>query len=83
MECDEVLREVEHYIHGELDRERAAQLADHLSACGPCLDRAEFQRRLRDIVREKCRSIPPERLVVRVQQAIRVEGDLGPGSASA
>lgn len=72
MECEEVLAELEHYLHGELDTERSLHLAQHLAACSPCFDRAEFQRKLRDIVRSKCRSSrAPEELVVRVRMAIR------------
>jgi anti-sigma factor (TIGR02949 family) len=71
--CDEVLVEVEHFLHGELDSTRAASLADHLADCGTCMDHAEFARRLKDIVRTKCRSQPPEYLVVRIQTALRRE----------
>ena len=79
MECEEVLAELEHYLHGELDTERSLHLAEHLAACSPCFDRAEFQRRLKDIVRSKCRSsVPPEHLVVKVRMAIRSERIEGP-----
>ena len=71
--CDDVLNEIEHYLHGELDRERSSQLAKHIVECSPCFDRAEFQRRLKEIVRMKCRSAPPEHLMLKIQQAIRVE----------
>lgn len=72
--CDEVLHEIEHYLHGELDRERAVHFAEHLAACAPCFERAEFQRKLKDIVRAKCRAhATPEHLAIRVQRAIRSE----------
>ena len=71
--CDDVLREIEHYIHGELDQGHSARLAEHLVECSPCFERAEFQRKLKEIVRMKCRSAPPEHLVMRIRQAIRVE----------
>lgn len=71
--CEEVLSEIEHFLHGELDRERSARLAGHLESCPPCFDRAEFQRRLKDIVRDKCRSEAPEHLIVRIRQAIHLE----------
>jgi anti-sigma factor (TIGR02949 family) len=70
--CDEVLAQVEHYLHGELDPESAGVLARHLSTCSPCWKRAEFQRKLKDIVRGKCLSDqPPAHLVVRVRHSIR------------
>jgi len=73
MDCEEVLAEVEHYLHGELDPDRSRHLAAHLAACSPCFDRAEFQRRFKDIVRTKCHSDAPEHLVMRVRMAIRSE----------
>jgi mycothiol system anti-sigma-R factor len=76
--CDEVLAEVEHYLHGELDPARARVLAAHLSTCSPCWERAEFARKLKDMVRVKCRSQTPEHLIVRVRDLIRRESIKGP-----
>jgi anti-sigma factor (TIGR02949 family) len=73
MDCDEVLSEIEHYLHGELAPDRARHLAEHLSACSPCFERAEFQRKFKDIVRTKCHSAAPDHLLVRVRMAIRSE----------
>jgi anti-sigma factor (TIGR02949 family) len=73
MDCDEVLDEIEHYLHGELDPDRSRHLAEHLAACSPCFDRAEFERKLKDIVRTKCHSNAPEHLVVKVRMALRSE----------
>ena len=70
--CEEVLSEIEHYLHGELDRVRSAHLAEHLADCPPCFERAEFRRRLKEIVRVKCRSDAPEHLVWRIRMAIRM-----------
>jgi anti-sigma factor (TIGR02949 family) len=69
--CEEVLSEIEHYLHGELDQVKSAHLAEHLADCPPCFERAEFRRRLKEIVRAKCRSEAPEHLVWRVRMAIR------------
>lgn len=77
--CDDVLDEIEHYLHGELDPSKASTLADHLGDCPPCLERAEFQRKLKEIVRAKCWCDTPESLVLRVQERIRVEVQQGPG----
>lgn len=78
--CEEVLAEVEDYLHGELDPDRARVLAAHLSTCSPCWSRAEFARKLKDIVRAKCRSqTTPEHLVVRIRETIRREVTHGPG----
>jgi mycothiol system anti-sigma-R factor len=71
--CDEVLSEIEHYLHGELHPRRSARLAAHLASCSPCLDRAEFQHKLKEIVRAKCHSKTPADLVERIREAIRAE----------
>lgn len=72
-ECDEVLHELDHYLHGELDQERVAHLEEHLGDCGWCFEHAEFQRKLKEIVRVKCRTETPEHLVLRVRETIRFE----------
>ena len=71
--CEEVLAEIEHYLHGELDPDHVAQLKDHLATCSPCFDRAEFQRQLKEIIRTKCVSAAPEHLVWRVRMTLRSE----------
>ena len=72
--CEEVLDQVEHYLHGELDPELSARLAEHLAECSPCWDRAEFQRKLKDIVRAKCgQGDAPAHLVWKVRTTIRAE----------
>ena len=69
--CDEVLEDLELYIDGELDPERASRLAAHLAGCSPCLRRAEFKTRLREIVGRKCRQETPQHLVVRIRTVFR------------
>ena len=71
--CEEALAEVEHYLHGELDSGKAADLAEHLAECESCFGRAEFARRLKAVVRAKCRSEAPEYLVVKIRTALRTE----------
>jgi anti-sigma factor (TIGR02949 family) len=83
-DCDDVLRDIEHYLHGELDPERHAALKAHLQGCSPCFHRAEFQRKLKEIVRSKCRSEAPATLVERVRMSLRAQprggrGAQGPG----
>jgi mycothiol system anti-sigma-R factor len=73
--CEEVLHQIEHFVDGELDPSRSAHLAQHLGGCGSCLERTDFQRRLKEIVRRKCGSehTPPEHLLGKVQRAIESE----------
>jgi len=73
--CEEVLHEIEHFIDGELDPSRSAHLAQHIAGCGSCLGRADFQRRLKEIVRSKCEyaHTAPEHLLGKVRRAIELE----------
>lgn len=71
--CEEVLAEIEDFLHGELDPDRAVRLERHLNTCSPCFERAEFQRKLKEIVKYKCRSEAPDNLVWRVREAIHLE----------
>jgi anti-sigma factor (TIGR02949 family) len=53
-DCEEVLAELESFVDAELDPARARVIEAHLAGCGPCADRGDFRRRLRDIIRRKC-----------------------------
>jgi mycothiol system anti-sigma-R factor len=52
--CTEALLEVEAYLDGEVDPALAERIHAHLSDCSPCLDRAEFRKHLKALVRVKC-----------------------------
>jgi anti-sigma factor (TIGR02949 family) len=74
-DCDEVLRDLEAYLDGELTGERAALVEVHLQSCSPCFAHGEFRRRVQVIIRSKCgRAVePPPHLADRVRRAIRAE----------
>lgn len=54
IECQEILRQVEVYLDGELPAEEASRIEGHLAECSPCFERQEFVVNLRRIVRDKC-----------------------------
>jgi mycothiol system anti-sigma-R factor len=70
-ECTETLLEVEAYLDGEVDPALAGRIKQHLGDCSPCMDRAEFRRHLKSLVRDRCteRSVP-DSLVTRIQELI-------------
>ena len=74
--CEEVLHEIEHFVDGELDPDQSSHLAEHLAACGSCLDHVDFRRKLKEIVRTKCGRDTPDHLLAAVRERIRSEGDL-------
>ncbi len=53
-DCQEALREVERFLDGELEATLHVRIEEHLSACSPCMQRAEFRRHLKILVSSKC-----------------------------
>ncbi len=78
VDCDEVLEEIQLFVDGEVTSERAATVSEHLRSCHPCMQRAEFQVRLKEVLRAKCRTQVPDHLVVRIRRIIHP--GLGPGA---
>ncbi|MBI4277070.1 MAG: zf-HC2 domain-containing protein [Armatimonadetes bacterium] len=52
-ECAVACRYLYDFIEGALDEQTAAQVQSHLDTCLMCCDRLEFQRRLRQVIRER------------------------------
>jgi len=71
--CEEALLRLEAYLDGELPDVEVTAVADHLTACFPCTDRASFEQALRTIIRRSCaEQAPPgllERVRLRLEQA--------------
>lgn len=74
IDCQQVLRDIQTYLDGEVAGEACDEIERHLGACGPCLDRADFLRGLRELLRAKCGcdEVPPE-LEARVRSLLRRE----------
>lgn len=71
IDCNQVLVEIETYIDREVAVVRYEQIEAHLKLCSPCLERAEFKQRLKQIVASKCCSeAVPESLMTRVRALI-------------
>jgi mycothiol system anti-sigma-R factor len=60
-DCEETLKEIESFLDGELDVSVREQIQIHLSDCSPCMQRAEFRRHIKVVVRSKCAGddVPP------------------------
>ncbi|MEW6058846.1 MAG: mycothiol system anti-sigma-R factor [Actinomycetota bacterium] len=54
IECQRFLEQIELYLDGELMGYQRTELEEHLGHCGPCMDRSDFQRRLRELIKAKC-----------------------------
>lgn len=72
-ECDALLERLEIYLDGECPRDVEAAIADHLEECPPCLDRADFERKIRQLVASRCRDAAPAHLM----DAVRARLQLG------
>lgn len=68
IECREALSRIELFLDGELVGEASIEVHEHVEACSPCSERAEFQRHLKDLLRSACHDceLPPE-LAARLQ----------------
>ncbi len=72
MKCQQALQWMARYLDGELNAESSGELEGHLAECRECFSLAEFDRRLRKIVRRSCESeqVPAE-LRERVARLLR------------
>lgn len=52
--CAEALREIERFLDGESVDPAKTRIEEHLSACRPCHERAEFKRHVKILIAEKC-----------------------------
>jgi mycothiol system anti-sigma-R factor len=61
MHCEQALRRLSEYLDEELDAVSSSELARHLAECRECFSLAEFERRLRTLIRRscECERIPP------------------------
>ena len=65
-DCDEVLRQLELYLDGEGPGDLRTFVEAHLGGCSPCMGRAAFEQRVRELVAHACRDRAPVGLVDRV-----------------
>lgn len=66
-ECSKVLHDVWLFLDDELDADRRAAVQRHLDDCSPCLAEAGLDRKLKELLHDKCGGDKaPEQLRVRV-----------------
>ncbi len=80
-ECDDLLHELHDFLHGEVTEEKRSKLERHLDDCPPCLETADFQAHLRQVVAKRCCEEVPADLRARVVALLSTEfSDGGPAS---
>ena len=82
MDCQEAIHIIYHYLDGELTDDRRHEIQAHLDDCLPCLEAYDFEAELRMVIARKCRDEVPDTLRIRIAEALRIEGQGGPGIAS-
>ena len=61
MICKDVVRQLHEYLDGELTRETADQIQNHLQQCGPCRKFVEsYRKTIRLFQRTLDKDLPPE-----------------------
>lgn len=68
--CEEVMELLFVYLDQEVGDELGSRIEHHLETCRDCFSRAEFERRLRDRVRDSGRARAPERLHKRIRKVL-------------
>ena len=68
--CEEVIEHLLAYLDRELDDGISERIEAHLERCRDCFTRAEFERHLRDRVREAAATQAPETLHRRLRKLI-------------
>jgi mycothiol system anti-sigma-R factor len=76
-DCEDAVHRLYHFLDGELDDARRADIKRHLDECLPCLEAFDFEAELRIVIAQRCRDEVPEGLRDRIAQAIQHE-HLGP-----
>jgi mycothiol system anti-sigma-R factor len=54
IDCEHALRQIELYLDGELVGFERVEVERHLGECFPCSGHSEFQRRLKELLRDTC-----------------------------
>ncbi len=58
-DCQDALDKLEAFLDGELTDHSIGDISQHLAACYPCADRADFESQLRAIVKRGCAEQAP------------------------
>ena len=68
--CDKAKAELEEYLHNELAKQDAADIAEHMANCGDCTDEHDVGIALTLKVRQACQEKAPEELLEAVRRRL-------------
>ncbi|OUE08651.1 mycothiol system anti-sigma-R factor [Clavibacter michiganensis] len=69
--CDKAKKDLEEYLHHELDKADAADIREHMANCPDCAREHRVGVVLRDTVRRACSEAAPEDLRMQVMEKLR------------
>lgn len=69
--CEKAKAELEEYLHNELCREDAADIREHMAACGDCAGEHQVGIVLTEAVKRACADTAPEELRTQVLARLR------------
>ena len=70
-DCSAVRGRVFFFLDNELDQADCAVVEMHLRECGPCLERHDLQKAVKQLVQRSCSESAPESLRDRVRLQLR------------
>ena len=68
--CDKAKAELEEYLHNELAKQDAADVAEHMANCEDCTEEHMVGLALTLKVRQACRETAPEELVEAIRARV-------------
>ncbi len=72
--CDDALNNLYTYLDREADEATSAGIRSHLDDCGHCAQSFDFERRLKQVVRDRLAEEVPQEFIARLRAAIAKEG---------
>ena len=73
--CAKAKRDLEEYLHHELERSEYSDITDHLANCVDCSDEVHLGRVLTEAVKRACDDTAPEQLRLQVVSRLRITID--------
>jgi len=70
-DCVDYIERIVYFIDNELDQADCAVVEMHLRECGPCLERHDLQKAVKQLVARSCSESAPESLRDRVRLQLR------------
>lgn len=68
--CEEVIEQLFRYLDREVEEDLGERIHHHLERCRDCFSRAEFEKRLRDRVRDAAETKAPDRTHQRIRRIL-------------